>query len=234
MTSVTHCGRQKKKIFLRLQRRRCPGSCDRDPGPFTKKRKKKREREKKKRGCNSYLHSSRMTLSPKITVSNSPCSMSLFKMCLQGLLRAFESMAQTPILPIFGSELISKLGADVEEPESWGADNEGSDIAGTSWLLGGTDDGDEESVGDIWCEVDWLNTDRKELTEDAMSEGELAISLVCEGMSIDGEGVGCSRELAGGWPADWDLTEDMEVYEGLEGARCCWNWFWFCMGIRNG
>lgn len=47
MTSVTHCGRQKKNFFLRLQRRRCPGSCDRDPGPFTKKRKKKRERKKK-------------------------------------------------------------------------------------------------------------------------------------------------------------------------------------------
>jgi hypothetical protein len=68
-------------------------------------------------------------------------------------------MAQTPILPILGSELISKLRAEEKEPERLGADDEGGDIAGTSWLLGWTDDGDNESasteasMGDIWCEA---------------------------------------------------------------------------------
>lgn len=41
-----------------------------------------------------------MTLSPNITVSNSPFSISRFRIVLQGLLRAFASKAQTPILPI--------------------------------------------------------------------------------------------------------------------------------------
>ncbi|KAH3679799.1 hypothetical protein WICPIJ_008533 [Wickerhamomyces pijperi] len=49
------------------------------------------------------MDSSRMTLSPKITVSNSPFSINLLRICLHGLLRTLASMAQTPILPIFGS-----------------------------------------------------------------------------------------------------------------------------------
>ena len=41
-----------------------------------------------------------MTLSPKITVSNSPFSINRFRIVRQGLLRAFASRAQTPIRPI--------------------------------------------------------------------------------------------------------------------------------------
>lgn len=46
------------------------------------------------------VHSSRITLSPKITVSNSPFSIKRFRMVRQGLLRALASKAHTPILPI--------------------------------------------------------------------------------------------------------------------------------------
>jgi hypothetical protein len=45
------------------------------------------------------LPSSKMTLSPNTTTSNSPSEMSLFKIFLLGLLLAFMSSAQTPITP---------------------------------------------------------------------------------------------------------------------------------------
>lgn len=46
------------------------------------------------------LHSSRITLSPKITVSNSSFSINRFKIVRHGLLLAFASNAHTPILPM--------------------------------------------------------------------------------------------------------------------------------------
>lgn len=49
------------------------------------------------------IASSSITLSPKITVSNSPVSMSRLRIRLQGFESALASMAQTPIVPIFGS-----------------------------------------------------------------------------------------------------------------------------------
>jgi hypothetical protein len=46
--------------------------------------------------------SSKMTLSPKMTTSNSPVDSSLFRMFLLGLLRALVSRAQTPMTPTEG------------------------------------------------------------------------------------------------------------------------------------
>lgn len=45
------------------------------------------------------ISSSKMTLSPKTTMSNSLFAMSLFRMCRLGLLLALTSRAQTPITP---------------------------------------------------------------------------------------------------------------------------------------
>ena len=58
--------------------------------------------------------SSSITLSPKMMTSNSPFEMSRLSMFRLGLLRALESRAQTPIMPMedFLSAALLSLTAD--------------------------------------------------------------------------------------------------------------------------
>ncbi|KAH3665000.1 hypothetical protein OGATHE_003815 [Ogataea polymorpha] len=58
------------------------------------------------------MASSNITLSPNMTVSNSPFSIKRFKICLHGLLSTLLSIAHTPMIPILGN-----FGPDTSETE---------------------------------------------------------------------------------------------------------------------
>jgi hypothetical protein len=71
-----------------------------EPAPKTHPCRRQTENKTAPVSLEENQPSSNITLSPKITVSNSPFSINLFKIVRHGLLRAFASNAHTPILPI--------------------------------------------------------------------------------------------------------------------------------------